>query len=89
MITHGPPYKIRDEVGNAHVGCEDLYRKIIQTEVKLHVFGHIHEGAGYAYLNGRTYVNASSLLESYQFKSPGYLRIIKQEGRYSVLEQDK
>lgn len=25
-----------------HVGCADLYARIIQTEVKLHVFGHIH-----------------------------------------------
>jgi len=92
LITHGPPHKIRDEVprgdgSTEHVGCEDLYQKIIQTEVKLHVFGHIHEGGGYVYHEERTYINASSLDGSYHFKSPGYFRLSKQDGKYVVLER--
>jgi Icc-related predicted phosphoesterase len=90
LITHGPPYMIRDEVlrrdgSIEHVGCEDLYRKIIQTQVKLHVFGHIHESRGHAILNGRTYINASSLDGMYKFKAPGYVRVQKQDGRYTVM----
>lgn len=90
LITHGPPYKIRDEVASRdgskkHLGCEDLYNKIMQTRIKLHVFGHIHSGAGYAYLNGRTYVNASTLAESDKFKAPGYIRVVQQESRYEVI----
>jgi Icc-related predicted phosphoesterase len=90
LITHGPPYMIRDEVlgrdgSIEHVGCEDLYRKIIQTQVKLHVFGHIHESRGHAILDGRTYMNASSLDGMYKFKAPGYVRVQKQAGRYTVM----
>lgn len=81
LITHGPPHMIRDDANargySNHVGCEELYKRIIQTKVKLHVFGHIHEGAGYKYLEGRTYVNASSLDGMYMFEGPGYVHVIK------------
>jgi Icc-related predicted phosphoesterase len=89
LITHGPPHKIRDEVvqrgRREYAGCEDLYNKIVQTKVKLHVFGHIHEGAGISCLDGRIYVNASSVNGNYIFKRPGYIRILKQEGEYQLL----
>lgn len=94
LITHGPPHAIRDEVyqkgrPSRHVGCEDLYKKILQTQVKLHVFGHIHEGVGHAYLEGRTYVNASSLDGMYRFNKPGYIRIIKQDSCYLVMQANE
>jgi len=87
LVTHGPPYRILDEVPNGggsykHVGCEDLLTKICETTVKLHVFGHIHEGAGVKDFDGRTFVNASSLNGRYDFKTPGYRRIIKEESSY-------
>jgi Icc-related predicted phosphoesterase len=89
LITHGPPYKIFDRVpkrdgSSEHVGCEDLYRKVLQTQVKLHVFGHIHEDKGHAFLDGRLYLNASSLDGAYHFIKPGYVRLSNQGGRYVV-----
>lgn len=89
LVTHGPPHMIRDGVPRRgghyeYVGCEELYKKIIQTKIKLHVFGHIHEGAGYTYKDGRTYVNASSLDGMYMFEGPGYIRVVKQENDYLV-----
>lgn len=91
LITHGPPYLIRDGVPQRggwyeNVGCKDLYDRIVQTKVKLHVFGHIHEGAGHTYRDGRTYVNASSLDGQYMFEGPGYTRVIKDENSYVVDE---
>lgn len=82
LITHGPPYGILDGVPRhggwyEAVGCKDLYERIIKTKVKLHVFGHIHEGAGYKYLNGKTYVNASSLDGMYCFQGTGYVSVIR------------
>jgi Icc-related predicted phosphoesterase len=78
LITHGPPHGILDMVPRGEmVGCEELYKKIVQTSIKLHVFGHIHEGSGHKYLHGRTYVNASSLDGMYMFEKPGYKRVIK------------
>lgn len=93
LITHGPPHMIRDDVPRRggsyeHVGCVDLYNRIIQTKVKLHVFGHIHEGAGYTYLDGRTYVNASSLDGRYYFARSGYVHVVKSEDDYFVEENE-
>lgn len=92
LITHGPPRGILDDVRpmsvyRDNVGCEELDKRIQQTKVKLHVFGHIHESAGYRYLEGRTYVNASSLDGMYMYNAPGYKRVIKDiAGDYFVEE---
>ncbi len=68
LVTHGPPYGILDKTaGGQLVGCNHL-RYTIQTrltKLKLHTFGHIHEGAGQMTENGVTYVNASVLDEHY------------------------
>lgn len=88
LITHGPPHMILDNADargyDNHVGCEDLSRRLLDLKVKLHVFGHIHEGAGYKYKDGTTYVNASSLDGMYMFDGPGYKHIIKQGDDYFV-----
>lgn len=66
LITHGPPLGILDSVDlgysnmNTQVGCEDLMNKIKQLkDLKLHVFGHIHESHGTVKLQETTFVNAS------------------------------
>ncbi len=53
LITHGPAYGILDwthdwDTGEKmHVGCYDLLVRLRQlSELKLHVFGHIHEPHG-------------------------------------------
>jgi hypothetical protein len=60
MLTHGPPYGIRDHVvrwrydsqsglsttNNFSVGCKHLRRAVARARPRLHVFGHIHEGFG-------------------------------------------
>lgn len=79
LITHGPPYNIRDEItANFHVGCEDLYKKILQTQIKLHVFGHVHNCAGHIFQEGCLYINAASI------NGIGYTRVINQQGRYRI-----
>lgn len=62
LITHGPPDRILDITAHdkQHVGCEVLSERIKELKnLKLHVFGHIHEGYGKEVVNGVTYVNAS------------------------------
>lgn len=81
LITHGPPHGVKDELDGKHLGCLDLYKKILQTKVKLHVFGHIHAGAGADSIEGRIYVNAASLTEADPFQGPGYIRIIQAKNR--------
>lgn len=48
LITHGPPRGVLDSTRNRkRVGCVELANRLPKlTELKLHVFGHIHEGYG-------------------------------------------
>lgn len=92
LVTHGPPMGILDQVqyGNRigynpkkdkhsgdHVGCQDLDDKIWQTQIKLHVFGHIHEGRGYRYIQDKAFVNASALDGRYRMVTGKPIRVIK------------
>ncbi len=64
LITHGPPFGIRDRnMEGEFTGCRDLLEAIDRVRPKLHVFGHIHEGAGTQVHSalGTTFVNASML----------------------------
>lgn len=72
LITHGPPFGVLDEViyGNKSVGCEELRKRVLEVQPKVHVFGHIHEGYGY-FSEGKTqYVNASILSHSGPLNPP-------------------
>jgi Icc-related predicted phosphoesterase len=64
LITHGPPAGILDQVimaTHAHsVGCEELTRELERLHLKMHVFGHIHEGHGQQRLGNCQFVNAST-----------------------------
>lgn len=48
LVTHGPPWGIGDYVPRGeHAGCLDLLGRTHSLDnLKLHVFGHIHEGRG-------------------------------------------
>lgn len=47
LITHGPPGRICDmNAKRSHSGCMNLRNTIIKVRPKVHIFGHIHEGAG-------------------------------------------
>jgi Icc-related predicted phosphoesterase len=74
LITHGPPFGIRDIVGPnqynplaKNVGCEELASALQRFKnLKLHVFGHIHPQYGLTEINGVKFVNAASLNDHYQ-----------------------
>lgn len=60
LITHSPPYGILDSVRNRPLGCLSLRGRIEDLkELKLHVFGHIHESAGQCKVGDTTFVNAA------------------------------
>lgn len=66
LITHGPPKGILDQTPyGERVGCDDLYRRVIEVRPELHVFGHIHHGYGIKHFNGITFVNAAICTEQY------------------------
>ncbi|KAJ6132365.1 hypothetical protein N7471_007580 [Penicillium samsonianum] len=43
LITHGPP---RGHLDSLHLGCAPLLRELWRARPRLHVFGHVHAGAG-------------------------------------------
>lgn len=71
LITHGPPHGILDEVQRGgRVGCEDLLEAVKRIKPKLHVFGHIHEGAGILEEDCTTFINASVVDVKYRLVHP-------------------
>lgn len=47
LMTHGPAYRILDETDDGRrVGSRTLRNRIDQLNLKLHLFGHIHEARG-------------------------------------------
>jgi Icc-related predicted phosphoesterase len=71
LITHGPPYLTLDATKSGlRVGCSRLSNKIKDlTDLKVHVFGHIHEASGIVEKNGVTYINASILDLYYEVRN--------------------
>jgi Icc-related predicted phosphoesterase len=68
LITHGPPKNILDTTHKGHhVGCADLMNTIhALPELKMHIFGHIHESYGMYVENDCIFVNASVLDRKYK-----------------------
>lgn len=68
LLTHGPPYGILDYVHGEKVGCINLFNKINNlTELKYHMFGHIHETHGEAQYKGIQFLNSSIMNGDYRF----------------------
>ena len=64
LISHGPPYSILDRCDNGShgfgsVGDLELLGATERVRPLLHVFGHIHDGAGITKIGNTTFVNAA------------------------------
>ncbi|WP_339804881.1 metallophosphatase domain-containing protein [uncultured Marinobacter sp.] len=75
LITHGPPKDIGDEVDLGfrcqNVGCVDLKHRVAQmTQLRAHIFGHIHEGYGEYHIGGSRFINASTCTARYEPTNP-------------------
>jgi Icc-related predicted phosphoesterase len=76
LVTHSPPFEVRDEVKDYHsgkilsVGSKSLEKRISELKnLKLHVFGHIHENGGQKMMRldcRLVYINASHVNEHYK-----------------------
>ena len=79
LITHGPPFGILDQTapGEAHLGCEELLDAVEEKKPRVHLFGHIHGGAGTFQNDTTRFVNAAYLNERYKPLEPaGKIRIV-------------
>ena len=68
LVTHGPPFGTLDLTPRGdRAGCEALAARLERLpRVRLHVFGHIHNGYGVVERGGRVSVNASICDEGYR-----------------------
>jgi Icc-related predicted phosphoesterase len=68
LITHGPAFgELDDTIQGLRVGCEDLIRRVLDVNPKIHVCGHIHYGYGMKKSLDVNFINASSLGERYTY----------------------
>ena len=69
LVTHGPAWGHLDTVvgQSMNLGCELLAERLKVVKPKIHVFGHIHSGYGYKFVDGTHYFNAAVLGEDYVF----------------------
>lgn len=68
LVTHGPPLGRGDYTShNGRAGCYDLLVAVQEkSKPRVHIFGHIHEGAGTTFDGKTLFVNASNLDTRYQ-----------------------
>jgi len=60
LITHGPPWGHGDTTDSGELaGCRDLLVVVERIRPRLHIFGHIHEGAGISRSQHTVFVNPS------------------------------
>ena len=62
LITHTPPFGILDKPRSGRsIGCEELSKKLLEVQPKVHIFGHVHASYGQSIQGKTTYINASSI----------------------------
>jgi len=60
LITHGPPAGILDQTGDdEHAGCAELLAAVQRVAPRVHVFGHVHEGAGAETVDATRFYNVA------------------------------
>ena len=92
LITHGPPFGIRDYVRGGYTGFNSVGDELLRNRVDkikplLHVFGHIHFAYGVSRIDTTHYVNASICDEDYIPKNkPIIIELTEQDGEIKVKE---
>jgi Icc-related predicted phosphoesterase len=64
VISHGPPYGVRDEEFRAqgnHRGCPELLVAVQRVQPQVHIFGHMHASRGATRIGETTFINAAML----------------------------
>ena len=67
LITHGPPFGHGDlTMRGEATGCKDLLEVVERIKPQIHIFGHIHEGAGVTENGETVFINASTCDSAYR-----------------------
>lgn len=61
LITHIPPFDILDlQDRNSHLGDPVLRTEVFKLNLKMHVYGHVHDSYGLTRVKDTLFINASS-----------------------------
>lgn len=76
-MTHCPPYRLLDSNGNGNsVGSTALAKRLESLpNLKLHVFGHIHESFGVRKVGNTTFANVAHVDGQGRPRENGWLEI--------------
>ena len=67
LITHGPPFGHGDlTMRREAAGCKNLLEVVEGIKPQIHIFGHIHEGAGVTENGETVFINASTCDSEYR-----------------------
>jgi predicted phosphohydrolase len=58
LVTHKPPLGILDK----NQGCEQLKNFVLNSDIKYHFFGHIHECQGFVEIENKYFANVAETL---------------------------
>lgn len=76
LITHSPAYGILDFDDNINYGDEQLLAKVMETQPRLHLFGHIHTQHGITSHHDITFSNGAIMNGDYtNLNTPNLLTI--------------
>lgn len=86
LVTHGPPFGVGDRTGrNDAVGCTHLLKSILEKNIQVCQFGHIHEDRGEIFTEQtfpRTKFYNASMVIGYPYKvldTPVYYKLHKKD----------
>jgi len=88
VISHGPAFGILDYAlgSRDHVGCEDLYNRLLEVQPVLHVTGHLHESRAVTQRSefpNTLFVNASICTVDYKpTNKPIVVDLIQEGGKW-------
>ena len=60
LVTHAPPFGILDNNRYVDIGCPNLLAAVRKLpNLRLHVFGHVHENMGSKLIDGTLFINCA------------------------------
>ncbi|WP_033445110.1 metallophosphoesterase family protein [Gillisia marina] len=85
LITHSPPFGVLDELDNkTMVGCKNLIERLSELDITHHIFGHVHNDYGKVKTERTTFINSSSIDESYRIINKPISIIYRQHSNITV-----
>ena len=87
LVTHMPPHGVLDQnTGQVRAGCPALAATVLtRLRPRIHVFGHIHESAGFKRIGETLFINAASKIPKSKLLNKPVIVDYSIESRYVTI----